>query len=109
MFGSDSRIERILDITEKILSLATKQMQENARWQNIIDKTLEKINRTLQDISHQIDHVDNGLESGLLVKFEEARKGIDNLTAAIEDRAKLQVEVIKLKEILNRKNRRAEI
>jgi len=101
MFGSDVRIERILDITEKLLSLATKQMQENACWQNMTDKILEKINRTLKDIAYQIHHVDNGLESGLLVKFQEAKRGID-------DRAKLQAEVIKLKEILNRKNRRAE-
>jgi uncharacterized protein YicC (UPF0701 family) len=108
MFGSDPRIERILDITEKLLSLATKQMQENARWQNIIDKTLEKINRTLQDVAYQIDHVDNGMESGLLRKFEEAKRDIDDLTAAIEDPAKLQAEIIKLKKILDRKNRRAE-
>jgi Na+/phosphate symporter len=108
MFGSDPRIERILDITEKLLSLATKQMQEEVRWQDMIDKTLEKIYRTLQDVAYQIDHVDNGLESGLLRKFDEARKGIDDLTAAIGDRAKLQAEVIKLKEILNRKNKRAE-
>jgi len=108
MFGSDPRIERILDITEKILSLATKQMQENARWQNMIDKTLEKIYRTLQDVAYQIDHVDNGMESGLLVKFEEAKRGIDDLSAAIKVRGKLEAEIIKLKEILNRKNRRAE-
>jgi Na+/phosphate symporter len=108
MFGSDPKIERILDITEKILSLATKQMQENGRWQDMTDKTLEKINRTLQDVAHQIHHVDNGLESGLLRKFEEARQDIDNLTAAIEDRAKLEAEIIKLKKILNRKNRRTE-
>jgi Na+/phosphate symporter len=108
MFGSDPRIERILDITEKILSLVTKKIQEDVRWQDMIDKALEKINRTLQDVAYQIHYVDNGLESGLLRKFEEARKGIDDLAAAIEDRAKLEAEIIKLKEILNRKNRRPE-
>jgi Na+/phosphate symporter len=108
MFGSDPRIERILDMTEKLLSLATKQMQENACWQNMTDKTLEKIYRTLQDVAYQIDHVDNGMESGLLRKFEEARKGIDDLSAVIEDPAKLQAEIIKLKKILDRKNRRTE-
>jgi Na+/phosphate symporter len=108
MFGSDPRIERILDMTEKLLSLATKQMQEKACWQNMTDKTLEKIHRTLQDIAYQIHHMDDGLDSGLLPKFEEAKKDINNLSAAIKDRAKLEAEIIKLKEILNRKNRRAE-
>ena len=74
MFGSDPRIERIVDITEKILSLVTKQMQEDAPWKNTMDKTLGKINRALQDVGYQIDDVDNGLESGLLRKFEEARR-----------------------------------
>ncbi|MEW6375603.1 MAG: hypothetical protein AB1502_07405 [Thermodesulfobacteriota bacterium] len=108
MFGSDPKIERILDITEKILSLVTKKMQEDVRWQDMMDKALEKIYRTVQDVAYQIDHVDKGMESGLLVKFEEARKDIDDLAAAIEDRTKLEAEIIKLKEILNRKNRRAE-
>jgi hypothetical protein len=108
MFGSDPRIERILDITEKLLSLATKQMQENACWQNMTDKTLEKINRTFQDVAYQMHHVDNHMESGLLVKFEGANRSIDDLAAEIEYRGKIEAKIIKLKEILNRKNRRAE-
>ena len=108
MFGSDPKVERILDITEKILSLATKKMQEDACWQDMIDKALEKIDRALQDIAYQIHHVDNGLDSGLLHKFEEANKRVDDLAAAIEDRTELEAEIIKLKKIFDSKNRRAE-
>ncbi len=108
MFGSDPKIERIMDITEKILSLSTERMQEDARWQDMIDKALEKIDRALQDIAHQLHHVDNGLDSGLLHKFEEANKRIEDLAAAIEDRAELEAEIMKLKKILDRQNRRAE-
>jgi predicted nucleic acid-binding Zn-ribbon protein len=108
MFGSETKIERILDITEKILSLSTKKMQDDACWQDTIDKALEKIDRGVQDIAHQIHHMDSGLDSGLLPKFEEARKDINDLTAAIDDRMKLEAEIVKLKKILDRKHRRTE-
>ena len=108
MFRSDPKVERILDITEKILSLATERMQEDVRWQNMIDKVLEKMDRSLQDIAHQVHQVDNDLDSRLLCKFEEANRRIDNLATAIENRGELEAEIIKLKKLLDRKNRRAE-
>jgi predicted nucleic acid-binding Zn-ribbon protein len=108
VFGSDPRIERIVEITEKILSLSTERMQEDARWQETIDEALKKIDRALQDIAYQIHHVDNGLDSGLLSKFEEANKRLDDLAAAIGDRRELEAEIVKLKKILDRQNRRAE-
>jgi exonuclease VII large subunit len=98
--------ERILEMTEKILHVVTQAFEKSAYQDDRINGALEKIDHTLETITYQLDHLDQGLGPGLRGALEEANERFDELAAAVCNRDELEAEIVKLKKILERRERR---
>ena len=105
MFDKKKDAERILEMTEKILHVVTQAFEKSAYQDERINEALEKIGRALDAVDRRLTPMDDALAS-LPGAFEEATKGVRDLAAAIADRRELEAEIVKLKKILERKERR---
>jgi septal ring factor EnvC (AmiA/AmiB activator) len=97
-------IEHILEITEKTLYLVTKSMDNDVRQQDKVNKTLEKIDRTIKQINHKLDNF-IGPDKETHARLDDVKERLNELDKAVMDRKRLEGEIVKLKKILERKER----
>lgn len=98
-----AELEHLTEMAERILYLVDRLVQKDIRQADAITKSLKHVDVALHKINYCVDNVAG---SALAEQLEETRKSVDELSRAVLDRRELEAEILKLKRILERREKR---